>query len=115
MFVLGNQGELYSVSDLSGSSKTSELFSRMTAITGIPPSDCRLQIIHTDGDHWVAVSTFNTQGADTIVYDPKYSSVSKSTQTILAKLVNTDKPAFSKDGKCSEAVRLFRLWVVCLK
>ena len=54
-----------------------------------------LQIIHTDGDHWVAVSTFNTEGADTIVYDPKYSSVSKSTQTILAKLVNTDKPAFS--------------------
>ena len=29
------------------------------------------------------------------MYDPKYSSVSKSTQTILAKLVNTDKPAFS--------------------
>ena len=49
-----------------------------------------LQIIHTDGDHWVAVSTFNTEGADIIVYDPKYS-----TQTILAKLVNTDKPAFS--------------------
>ena len=30
------------MSDVSGSFKTSELFSRMTAITGIPPSDMRL-------------------------------------------------------------------------
>ena len=40
------------------------------------------------------MSNFNTEteGVDIIVYDSMYSSLSKNTQTILSKLVHTDKP-----------------------
>ena len=48
-----------------------------------------LQILHTDGDHWVAVSTFNTGDHDIIMYDSKYSTLSPSTHTLLAKVVHT--------------------------
>ena len=65
-----------------------------------------LQILHVDSNHWVAVSTFNTEAQDIIVYDPKNYSISSSTQTILAKLVNTDKPSFTvrmvKQSGCSD-------------
>ena len=54
-----------------------------------------LQILHVDSNHWVTVSTFDTEAQDIIVYDPKNYSLSSSTQTILAKLVNTDKPSFT--------------------
>ena len=54
-----------------------------------------LQILHTDGDHWVAVSMFDTGDEDIVVYDSKYSSLSPSTQALLAKLVHTDKPTFT--------------------
>ena len=57
----------------------------------------------------MAVSTFNTEAQDIIVYDPKNYSISSSTQTILAKLVNTDKPSFTvrmasvvKQSGCSD-------------
>ena len=54
-----------------------------------------LQILHTDGNHWIALSTFNCDAAVITVYDSKYTSVSESTQTILAKMVYTDRPFFS--------------------
>lgn len=49
-----------------------------------------LQILHTDDEHWVAVSTFDTGDEDIVIYDSKYSSLSQRTQTLIAKLVNTD-------------------------
>ena len=54
-----------------------------------------LQILHTDGDHRVAVSMFDTGDEDIVVYDSKYSSLSPSAQALLAKLVHTDKPTFT--------------------
>jgi hypothetical protein len=76
-----------------------------------------LQILHTDGEYWVAVSTFDTGDEDIVIYDSKYSSLSQSTQAVLAKLVNTDKPSFNVKvySKCDEAVRGFGLWTVCYR
>ena len=54
-----------------------------------------MQILHTDDEHWVAVSTFDTGDEDIVIYDSKYSSLSQRTQTLIAKLVNTDKPSFT--------------------
>ena len=48
-----------------------------------------------DRNHWVTVSIFNTETEDIIMYDPKYSSCSETTQDILAQIVNTDRPSFS--------------------
>ena len=58
------------------------------------PTDS-LQILHTDGNHWIALSTFNCDATVITVYDSKYTTVSESTQSILAKLVYTDRPFFS--------------------
>ena len=44
VFVRGNQGEVYSISNLSMSSTANELYSEMTARTGIPSSFMRLLI-----------------------------------------------------------------------
>ena len=54
-----------------------------------------LQILHINTNHWVTVSTLNTESEDIIMYDSKYSSLSETTEDVLAQLVNTDKPFFS--------------------
>jgi hypothetical protein len=59
----------------------------------LPPGS--LQIMHSDGNHWLTASTLNRGTEDIVVYDSMYASVSKSTHSLLAKLVNTDKPSFS--------------------
>ena len=51
-----------------------------------------LQVLHTDG---ITLSMFNCDAAVIAVYDSKYTSVSESTPTILAKMVYTDRPFFS--------------------
>ena len=51
-----------------------------------------LQILHTRGDHWIAVSTVNCTTEDITVYDSKYSRLSPDTEILLAQLVNTNKP-----------------------
>ena len=50
-----------------------------------------LQILHTDGNHWIALSTFNSDAAVITVYDSKYTTVRESTQNILASLNYTDR------------------------
>ena len=54
-----------------------------------------LQIIHTNNNHWVAVSTCNTAQEDFILYDSMYTSVGKNTRIILAKMITTDRPYFT--------------------
>ena len=62
-----------------------------------PLSGQSLQILHTHGNHWIAVSTVNIEPdvEDIIVYDSKYSTLSPDTKFLIAKLINTDKPAVS--------------------
>ena len=62
-----------------------------------PLSGQSLQILHTRGDHWIAVSTVNIEPdvEDIIVYDSKYSNLSPDTKFLIGKLINTDKPAVS--------------------
>ena len=54
-----------------------------------------LQILHTDGNHWIALSIFNCDAAVITVNDSKYTTVRESTQNILANLNYTDRPFFS--------------------
>ena len=50
---------------------------------------------HARGDHWIAVSTVNCTTEDITVYDSKYSRLSPDTETLIAQLVNTNKPVVS--------------------
>jgi hypothetical protein len=59
----------------------------------LPPGS--LQIMHSDGNHWLTASTLNRGTEDIVVYNSMYASVTESTHSLLAKLVNTDKPSFS--------------------
>ncbi len=54
-----------------------------------------LQVIHLDNNHWAAASTVNCKTEDIILYDSIYCSVNSKTKLLLARLVNTSKPAFS--------------------
>lgn len=54
-----------------------------------------LQILHTRGNHWIAVSTVSCTTEDITVYDSKYSRLSSDTETLLARLVHTDKSVVS--------------------
>lgn len=54
-----------------------------------------LQILHTRGNHWIAVSTVNCTAVDITVYDSKYSKLSSDTEMLLAQLVHTDKSVVS--------------------
>ena len=54
-----------------------------------------LQIIHTNNNHWVAVSTCNMAQEDFILYDSMYTSVGNNTRIILAKMITTDRPYFT--------------------
>ena len=58
------------------------------------PTDS-LQILHTDSNHWIALSTFNCDAAVITVYDSNYTTVRESTQNILANLNYTDRHFFS--------------------
>ena len=77
----GNHGELHLLTNLSWSSNTNEIFSQMNARTGVPCSVMRLLL--------------GQKAIDIVIYDSKYSSLSQRTQTLIAKLVNTDKPSFT--------------------
>ena len=81
VFVRGNHGELHLLTNLSWSSNTNEIFSQMNARTGVPCSVMRLLL--------------GQKAIDIVIYDSKYSSLSQRTQTLIAKLVNTDKPSFT--------------------
>lgn len=55
------------------------------------PAKIEIQILHIDENHWITVSTskHDSDGADVIVYDSKYSSLSDSTTAVLAKLIRS--------------------------
>ena len=55
-----------------------------------PLSKDSVQILHVNDNHWITVST-KTCAIDINVYDAMYSSLSKHTQLLLARLVHTDK------------------------
>ena len=60
------------------------------SVKSLPPDS--IQILHTRGNHWIAISTINCeQGTDVYLYDSLYSELSIDTQVILAKLVRTSK------------------------
>ena len=57
----------------------------------LPPAS--LQILHVHGNHWITVSTCGTDHADVdiIVYDSKYPFLDTTTETLLSKLVLTQR------------------------
>ena len=54
-----------------------------------------LQILHVNGNHWLIISTCGCDNASVYAYDSTYSSVSKDTETILAKLLHTPQHSFN--------------------
>ena len=54
-----------------------------------------LQILHVNGDHWITVTTCDYDGADIIVFDSKYMSLTKFTMTLLTKLVKSKNNSFT--------------------
>ena len=49
-----------------------------------------LQILHVNGNHWLAISTLDS-GYEVTVYDSLHFSLSKETKTLLAKLLKTSR------------------------
>ena len=54
-----------------------------------------LQILHVNGDHWITVTTCDCDGADIIVFDSKYVSLTKSAMTLLTKLIKSKNKMFT--------------------
>ena len=54
-----------------------------------------LQVLHVNGDHWITVTTCDCDGADIIVFYSKYVSLTKSTMTLLTKLVKSKNKFFT--------------------
>ena len=61
--------------------------------TGNTISPASLQILHVNGNHWLTISTLdsNSSGYDATVYDSLNFSLSKETKALLAKLLKTPK------------------------
>ena len=54
-----------------------------------------LQILHVNGDHWITVTTCDCDGVDIIVFDSKYVCLTKSTMTLLTKLIKSKNNIFT--------------------
>ena len=61
--------------------------------TGNTISSGSLQILHVNGNHWLAISTLDSDssGYEVTVYDSLNFSLSKETKALLAKLLKTTK------------------------
>ena len=61
--------------------------------TGNTISPGSLQILHVNGNHWLAISTLDSDssGYEVTVYDSLNFSLSKETKALLAKLLKTTK------------------------
>ena len=74
----------------------STILQEVGSLKPFPPGSKSLQILHTDGNHWIAASNIGcTTTEDIMVYDSMYTSISASTRQLLSQLVYTDKPTFS--------------------
>ena len=55
-----------------------------------------LQIVHSHGNHWIAISIVNCEtGTDLCLYDSSYSDLTLNTRKVLAKFVKTAKSSVS--------------------
>ena len=60
-----------------------------------PLPEGSLQILHVNGNHWITVSTSVCNGTDISVLDSKYLSLTKTTITLLSKLVRSMHKTFT--------------------
>ena len=75
----------------------STILQKIAPLKPFQPQSKSLQILHVNGNHWIAVSTVGCTASteDIVVYDSKYASLSAETKLFLSQLVHTDKPAFT--------------------
>jgi hypothetical protein len=74
-----------------------------------------LQILHTRGNHWIAVSTVNCTTVEVTVYDSKYSKLSSDTEMLLAQIASAHGQicCICENSQYDQTVWFFRLRIVC--
>ena len=62
---------------------------KMGPLKALPRDSESLQILHVEGDHWIAVSSVGCNNEEIAIYDSKSMSLSAETKLLLAQLIHT--------------------------